>query len=54
MELKIIDCESKFCLISSCDDDNVTIRFHKIRNEEPLWLSDDLEQYDQPVGYIIV
>ena len=54
--LKNIDSESNFCMFVSCDVefDFVTIRFHKIREDEPLWLDGDLEEVQEPVGYMIV
>lgn len=52
-KLKNIDKTSKFCFIISCDNENVTIRFHKVRENEKMWISKELEEYKEPVGYII-
>lgn len=52
-QLKLLDTDTKFCYIISCDENRVTLRFHKVRAEEPGWLVDDLDLYDDPVGYMI-
>lgn len=53
LQLKVLDSDSKFCFIISCDENRVTLRFHKVRVGEPEWLAADLDLYDEPVGYII-
>lgn len=53
VQLNSLDSDSKFCFIISCDEKRVTLRFHKVREGEPEWLADDLDLYDEPVGYII-
>ena len=55
-QLKMIDSLSKFCFIVTCESDynHVTIRFHKLRDNEPMWIDSNLEQYEEPVGYVII
>lgn len=53
IELRTVCSSDKFCFIISCDDNDVTFRFHKIRNNEPMWVAKDLESYEQPIGYVI-
>ena len=48
------DIRSKTCFILSCDGDYVTLRFHITRENENMWLMDSLEDYKEPVGYIII
>lgn len=50
-KIKYVDDSSKFCFILSCDEQYVTLRFHKVRAEEGVWLSRDIEKYDDAVGY---
>ena len=39
----------------SCNEDHVEIRFHKVRENEKMWLDEELENYkDGAVGYVIV
>lgn len=55
--LQILECWSfklkndfpqyKFNLILSCDNENVTLRFHRKRNNEVDWLEKDLEGYGE-------
>ena len=46
---------SKFCLILSCDEEHVEIRFHKIHPGEKMWLDENLEDYpEEAIGYAIV
>jgi hypothetical protein len=54
--LKAMESKSRFCLIVSCDCENnfVVIRFHKVRDGERLWIGDNIESFNQPVGYMIV
>jgi len=53
-ELKFIEPTAKFCFVIGCSDMYVTIRYHKFRKNEGLWLSENLEEYENPVGYIIL
>ena len=47
--------DSQFCFIICSDEEHVEIRFHKVRNNEIRWLSDDLESYsDEAVGYVVI
>lgn len=39
----------EFNLILSCDDEYVTLRFHRYRNVELGWLEDNLESYDEAI-----
>lgn len=41
----------KICAIMSEDDGRWTYRFHIVREDEPLWISEDLEKFAQPVMY---
>lgn len=54
--LKRLEPNCKFCFILSCDCEMsyVTLRFHKVRNNEQFWISDDIENFQQPVGYVII
>jgi hypothetical protein len=52
--LKAIDEKANYCIILDCNDGYVTIRYHKVRDNENRWLADDIEDYDGPIGYIIV
>lgn len=56
LSLKMMDKESKFCFIISCDIESsfVTLRYHKVRNNEDMWLVKDLEEYNQPIAYAII
>jgi hypothetical protein len=51
-KLKRLKPKAKFCFIFSCDNEYVTIRYHKMRKGEK-WLCDNIDEYEQPVGYII-
>lgn len=55
-QLKLITKKSKFCFIVSGEVETnfVTIRFHQFREDEGMWLLEDLEKYDAPIGYKIV
>lgn len=53
IQLKELDSEAKFCFIISVDKSNVTLRYHKVRLDETEWLVDDLDSYEEPIGYII-
>ena len=47
--------ESDFCMIMSCDEESVEIRFHKIHKGEIMWLDENLDNYkDGAIGYAIV
>jgi hypothetical protein len=37
----------------SFDDDILTIRFHIFRETDGLWISDDLEKFEEATGYFI-
>ena len=55
LKLKQMEPYSKFCLIMYGNEDRVEIRFHKVRDNEISWLSDNLEGYKgDAVGYVIV
>lgn len=41
----------KICAIMSEDDGRWTYRFHIVREGEPLWISEDLEKFAQPIMY---
>lgn len=43
----------KFCAILSEDNGRWTYRFHIVREGEPLWISEDLEKFAQPIMYDI-
>ena len=46
--------DKKFCIILSVDENNVTIRFHQIWEDESLWIKENIETYSQPIGYTII
>ncbi len=46
-------CPRKICSIMSEDEGRRTYRFHIVRVGEPLWISEDLEKFSQPVLYEI-
>lgn len=46
-------CPEKMCSIMSEDEGYWTFRFHIVREGEPLWISEDIEQFSQPVLYDI-
>ena len=55
LQLKSMEAQSNFCLIMSCNEDHVEIRFHKMHENEKMWLDEELENYkDGAVGYVIV
>ena len=55
LQLKNMEPHSKFCLILSCDEEHVEIRFHKIHPGEKMWLDENLENYpEEAIGYAIV
>jgi hypothetical protein len=49
--LKMIEPQSQFCMVITCDGEYVTLRFHKIRSNTENWLCNDLERYEEPVAY---
>lgn len=46
-------CPERMCSIMSEDNGRYTYRFHIVRKGEPLWISEDLEKYAQPIMYKI-
>lgn len=55
IKLKELDPKAQFCLIMCSNKERVEIRFHKVRDDEPKWLAEDLEAYkDGAVGYVII
>ena len=55
LQLKDMNPQSNFCLIISCDEDRVEIRFHQVRENEKMWLDEELEHYkDEAIGYVII
>lgn len=55
LRLKAIEPKSMFCLILSCNNNQTMLRFHKIRQNEKMWLSENIEGYqDEAVGYSLV
>ncbi len=54
-KLKQIEPSAKFCLIISCDEECVEIRFHKMHEGEAMWLDENLENYDDgAIGYTMI
>ncbi len=47
--------DAEFCFVISCDEDSssVTLRFHKMRANEGMVISSDLEGFNQPIAYKI-
>lgn len=43
----------KICSVLSEDDGRWTFRFHIVRDNEPMWISGDIEKFSQPVLYTI-
>lgn len=43
----------KICSVMSEDNGCWTLRFHIVRNNETLWISEDIENFSQPVMYTI-
>lgn len=52
-QLKAIDNSAKICFIIGCDNKNIVLRFHKVRDSETMWLGDDIEKFEDAIGYII-
>lgn len=52
-QIKAIDNSAKICFIIGCDNKNVTLRFHKIRSNEGMWLGENIDDFADAVGYII-
>lgn len=46
-------CPEKKCSVMSEDEGYWTFRFHIVRKGEPLWISEDIESFSQPVLYEI-
>lgn len=46
-------CSKKICSVMSEDNGRWTFRFHIVREDEPLWVSEDIEGYSQPVMYAV-
>lgn len=44
----------RFCLIITYGDNSIILRFHQVRDDENMWLIEDLEQYNEAVGYRII
>jgi len=55
-QLKQLEPESKFCFPVSCDPEfnSVTMWFHKVREEDGMWLVENLDLYKEPIGYVII
>lgn len=47
--LKLSYPENSFIVILSCDLDHATLRFHKWREGEGVWMNEDLEQFEEAV-----
>ena len=55
LRLKQMEPESQFCFILSSDEERVEFRFHKIHENEIMWLANDLESYnDGAIGYVVI
>lgn len=55
LQLKQMEPDSKFCLIICSDENHVEIRFHKMHDGESMWLTENLECYeDEAVGYALI
>ena len=55
LKLKQMEPDSKFYLILFSNEDHVEIRFHKFRENEGTFFTDDLDSYhNSAVGYVIV
>jgi len=55
LKLKQMEPDTEFCFIMCSDEERVEIRFHKVREEEGIWVDDDIENYtDGAIGYVIV
>lgn len=48
------ECSEKLCAVMYEDNGRWTYRFHIVREGEPLWISEDLEIFMQPVLYDII
>ncbi|WP_148347167.1 hypothetical protein [Clostridium butyricum] len=42
----------KFCIIIIADE-KINVRFHTYRKEEGMWLSEDINQYDEPILLLV-
>lgn len=47
------DPQKQHCIIIGCIDESITMRFHSIWPDEPLWIHDDIENYSEAVAYVI-
>lgn len=55
LQLKELDPNAIFCFIMSSDKERVEIRFHKLRDEEPKYVADDIDSYkDGAIGYVCI
>lgn len=53
--IKSIDEKAKIVfIISNSEDSGVDLRFHKLHDGEGLWISQDIEGYEEAVAYTIV
>ncbi len=43
-----------FYIIVSVSDENIVLRFHKKRENEPTWLAEDLEKYSEAIMLIAI
>ena len=53
-KIKLLCPEDHFCYIIAITKNYVTIRFHKLRTNEIMWLNDDLEGYEEAIGYFTI
>jgi hypothetical protein len=53
VQISSLFMERQICFVITCNEDEVIMRYHLIREEEPNWLANDLEKYKEPVGYIV-
>lgn len=45
--------EKKFVVYISVCDESIEVRFHTYREEDGLWLDENLNKYSEPILYII-
>jgi hypothetical protein len=43
--------ERKFCIIVSLENQNIILRFHTYRENEGMWITEDINSYDNPILY---
>lgn len=53
MQISKLFMESRICFIITCNEEEVFLRYHLVREDEPNWLADNLEKYAEPVGYML-